>query len=145
MNATKDYYTVLGVSPSADEVALGAAYRTLLKKYHPDVFRGSREEAEARTREIVEAYDTLRDSAKRRAYDAARTNRRPENAGCRPRGTTNASEGVTPVGALRSNPNAGPNRARSNPGPFAQKSLWPMVAVGILCLLLAAKLLYYGL
>jgi DnaJ-class molecular chaperone len=134
MNAKKDYYAVLGVSPSVDEIALGVAYRTLLKKYHPDLYRGSREKALSRTREIVEAYDALRDSAKRRMYDAARTDRGRKNAGRWTRGR-----------GLRSGPNARPSPARNSPRPYGPKSLWPMIIVGILCFILAAKLLYYGL
>jgi curved DNA-binding protein CbpA len=72
MGTDKDYYAILGVLPSIDDVALAAVYRALLKKYHPDVFRGSKAEAERRTREIVEAYVVLGNSANRRAYDNAR-------------------------------------------------------------------------
>jgi curved DNA-binding protein CbpA len=72
MDFEKDYYSILGIVPSIDDVALAAAYRALLKKYHPDVFRGSKAEAERRTKEINEAYETLGNSDKRRAYDNAR-------------------------------------------------------------------------
>jgi DnaJ-class molecular chaperone len=143
MNARKDYYSVLGVSSSADEVALGAAYRTLLKKYHPDVYRGSREKAESKTREIVEAYDTLRDSAKRRVYDATRVGRRRQNAGRRP--SRSASDVFMAGAAFRSNRNASSNRTQSNRQPYGPKALWPLLIVGILGLILAAKVLYYGL
>ena len=47
-------------------------YRALLKKYHPDVFSGSRAEAERRTREIFDAYKVLGNPEKRKAYDATR-------------------------------------------------------------------------
>jgi DnaJ-class molecular chaperone len=72
MEAEKDYYSMLGVLPSIDDAALAAVYRALLKKYHPDVFSGSKIEAERRTKEIVEAYDILGNPSKRQAYDAAR-------------------------------------------------------------------------
>jgi curved DNA-binding protein CbpA len=72
MEAEKDYYSMLGVLPSIDDVALAAVYRALLKKYHPDVFSGSKTEAERRTKEIVEAYDILGNPSKRQAYDAER-------------------------------------------------------------------------
>jgi curved DNA-binding protein CbpA len=55
----------LGVLPSIDGVALAAVYRALLKKYHPDVFSGSKAEAERRTKEIVEAYEILGNPSKR--------------------------------------------------------------------------------
>jgi DnaJ-class molecular chaperone len=44
----------------------------LLKKYHPDVFGGSKAEAERRTKEIIEAYEVLGNPEKRKAYDNAR-------------------------------------------------------------------------
>ena len=72
MHTEKDYYAILGVLPSIDDVALAAVYRALLKKYHPDVFSGSKEEAERRTREIVEAYEVLGNPTNRRANDSAR-------------------------------------------------------------------------
>jgi hypothetical protein len=53
-------------------VALAAVYRALLKKYHPDVFVGSKAEAEKRTREIIEAYEVLGNPEKRKAYDNTR-------------------------------------------------------------------------
>ncbi len=58
--------------PSVDDAALAAVYRALLKKYHPDVFQGSKEEAEKKTREIIEAYRVLGALHSRSAYDAAR-------------------------------------------------------------------------
>ena len=72
MDTEKDYYSILGVLPSIDDLALAAVYRALLKKYHPDVFSGSKAEAERRTREIVEAYEVLGNTINRRAYDSAR-------------------------------------------------------------------------
>jgi curved DNA-binding protein CbpA len=72
MDAEKDYYSILGVVPSIDEVALTAVYRALLKKFHPDVFKGPKAEAERRTKEINEAYEVLGNADNRRAYDNAR-------------------------------------------------------------------------
>jgi hypothetical protein len=40
MDASKDYYGVLGVSPTIEPAAIRTAYVTLLKKYHPDVYKG---------------------------------------------------------------------------------------------------------
>jgi curved DNA-binding protein len=63
----KDYYATLGIARDAGEADIKKAYRKLAHKYHPDV---SREEgAEARFKEIAEAYQTLKDSEKRAAYD----------------------------------------------------------------------------
>ena len=54
----QDPYRVLGVSPSASEAEIKKAYRTLAKKYHPDVNHGSAE-AETRMKEVNEAYSTI--------------------------------------------------------------------------------------
>ncbi len=83
----------LGVVPSIDDVALAAVYRALLKKYHPDVFSGSKAEAEGRTKEIIEAYEVLGNADKRRAYDDARTNN--GFGSYRQEETTSASNDVT--------------------------------------------------
>ena len=40
MNIDKDYYAILGVLPSAEEIVIKAAYRALSKRYHPDVYTG---------------------------------------------------------------------------------------------------------
>jgi DnaJ domain len=72
MDTEKDYYAILGVLPSIDDVAIAAVYRALIKKYHPDVFSGSKSDAENRVREIIEAYEVLGNSEHRKIYDSAR-------------------------------------------------------------------------
>lgn len=69
VNSPKDYYAVLGVLPSIDQVALKAVYIALLKKYHPDVYNGNKAEAERITKDINEAYEILGDPDKRSEYD----------------------------------------------------------------------------
>ena len=64
----KDYYKVLGVSPSASEADIKKAYRTLAKKYHPDANPGN-EKAELKFKEASEAYETLSDEKKKSEYD----------------------------------------------------------------------------
>jgi molecular chaperone DnaJ len=64
----RDYYEVLGVGRDADEKALKAAYRKLAMKYHPDRNEGCTD-AEAKFKEINEAYAILADAEKRAAYD----------------------------------------------------------------------------
>lgn len=64
----KDYYELLGVGRKADEKEIKAAYRKLARKYHPDVNPNDKT-AEARFKEISEAYDVLSDPEKRRLYD----------------------------------------------------------------------------
>ncbi|HKC03927.1 MAG TPA: J domain-containing protein [Sphingomicrobium sp.] len=67
---TSDCYAILGVSPAAEDVVIGAAYRALMRHYHPDT--NPDPAAQARAREITGAYAVLRDPAKRAEYDARR-------------------------------------------------------------------------
>jgi len=64
----KDYYKILGVAKTASEKEIKAAYRKLARKHHPDVNQGNAK-AEARFKEIGEAYEVLSDREKRRRYD----------------------------------------------------------------------------
>ncbi len=66
--AKRDYYEVLGVGREASEDDLKKAYRKLAMKYHPDRNQGDAE-AEAKFKEVSEAYDALKDADKRAAYD----------------------------------------------------------------------------
>ena len=66
--AKRDFYEVLGVGRSADEKELKAAYRKLAKQFHPDANPGDKT-AEAKFREVSEAYEILRDPQKKAAYD----------------------------------------------------------------------------
>ena len=69
MAISPDYYGILGVLPDADGVVIQAAHRVLAQKYRPERFKGDRKEAEARLREIEEAFQVLSDPAKRKEYD----------------------------------------------------------------------------
>ncbi len=64
----RDYYEVLGLDKSADDSAIKKAYRQLAKKYHPDMNPGDAE-AEARFKEVNEAYAVLSDAEKKAKYD----------------------------------------------------------------------------
>lgn len=64
----RDYYEVLGVDKSADADTIKKAYRTLAKKYHPDMNPGDKE-AEQRFKEVNEAYAVLSDPDKKAKYD----------------------------------------------------------------------------
>ncbi len=64
----KDYYKTLGVSKTATEDEIKKAYRTLVKKYHPDKNQGDKK-SEDKFKEVSEAYEALGDSEKRKKYD----------------------------------------------------------------------------
>lgn len=68
MAEKRDYYEVLGVNKNATNDELKKAYRTLAKKYHPDV-NPDNKEAEAKFKEAAEAYSVLSDQGKRQQYD----------------------------------------------------------------------------
>ncbi|MFP4581417.1 MAG: DnaJ C-terminal domain-containing protein [Candidatus Sumerlaeia bacterium] len=68
----QDYYKILGLKKSATPSQIKTAYRTLARKYHPDVSKHS--EAEARLKQINEAYAVLRDPEKRSRYDKLERN-----------------------------------------------------------------------
>ncbi len=64
----RDYYEVLGVQKGASDDELKKAYRAMVKKYHPDLHPDDKE-AEAKMKEVNEAYDVLSDRDKRAKYD----------------------------------------------------------------------------
>ncbi len=64
----RDYYDVLGVPKTADEATIKKAYRSLAKKYHPDMNPGDKE-AEMKFKEVNEAYAVLSDPDKKARYD----------------------------------------------------------------------------
>ncbi|HEY9811110.1 MAG TPA: DnaJ C-terminal domain-containing protein [Halomicronema sp.] len=64
----KDYYAILGVSKNSTAEDIKKSFRKLARKYHPDMNPGNKE-AEARFKEVNEAYEVLSDIDKRRKYD----------------------------------------------------------------------------
>ena len=64
----KDYYATLGVPRTATEKEIKTAFRKLARKYHPDVNQNNKD-AEARFKEVTEAYEVLGDPEKRKTYD----------------------------------------------------------------------------
>jgi len=69
----KDYYAILGIIPSAEDVVIRAAWKALVQRYHPDRFTG-RDVAKVNMRmaEINEAYSVFSDPVQRKAYDKLR-------------------------------------------------------------------------
>jgi molecular chaperone DnaJ len=65
--AGKDYYEVLGIAKDASQADIKKAYRKLSKKYHPDINKAPG--AEAKFKEVTEAYEVLSDEQKRSNYD----------------------------------------------------------------------------
>lgn len=63
----KDYYEILGIAKGASEAEIKKAYRTMAKKYHPDVNKEA--DATEKFKEVQEAYEVLNDSTKRSQYD----------------------------------------------------------------------------
>src|SRR5512138_3562184 len=68
----KDYYEILGVSPSASKKDIQQTYRQLARKYHPDVNPGNKE-TEEKFKAINEAYQVLSNEEQRKKFDALRS------------------------------------------------------------------------
>ncbi len=118
-----DLYRLLQVDPEADVEIIGAAYRKLAQRYHPDVT--SDPSAAARMAAINAAWEVLRDPAKRAAYDRERrfgtygddgsTTRRPANAPATP-GSTRARGASTAPGGWAQEGRAGGSGASASTG-----------------------------
>ena len=81
----RDYYEVLGASKDADADTIKKAYRTLAKKYHPDINKSA--EAPEKFKEVQEAYEVLSDATKKNLYD------RYGHAGVDPNASSNMGGG----------------------------------------------------
>lgn len=66
----KDYYALLGVEPDADESTIKTAYRRMARKFHPDISK--EDDAEAKFKDVAEAWQVLKDADKRADYDQLR-------------------------------------------------------------------------
>lgn len=126
MALSPDYYSVLGVSPTADRVVIHAAWKALLRRYHPDANHGL--DVSARAKEINEAYAVLGKQEARAAYDRSqpRPASRPYSAH---RSFSATTEGKRP---MRPGPSLRPSGSFSQP---LETSQW---FVGLLLLLLTA-------
>jgi curved DNA-binding protein len=91
----RDYYEILGVQRGAKDDEIRGAYRRLARQYHPDI--NKEQGAEDRFKEISEAYEVLRDPAKRARYDRVGPNWRAEDDASRPQGFEGSAGGFGDV------------------------------------------------
>jgi len=74
----KTYYTILGIKENASPKEIKSAYKALMKKYHPDVYKGDLKQAEKISSEINVAYDVLGNPTSRAEYDQMLLEQREE-------------------------------------------------------------------
>jgi len=67
-----DYYAILGVHPTAEDIVIRAAYKALAQRYHPDRSTGPQDAAHAKMSELTKAYEVLADPVRRKKYDRRR-------------------------------------------------------------------------
>ncbi|MDP3590157.1 MAG: DnaJ domain-containing protein, partial [Methylobacter sp.] len=67
--AKEDFYKLLGVDKNASDAEIKKSYRSKAMKHHPDRNKDNQVEAEAKFKQIKEAYEVLSDPKKRSAYD----------------------------------------------------------------------------
>ena len=96
MAERRDPYEVLGVGPDASPEVIQRAYRTLARRYHPDVNKDP--EAEERFKDVAEAYDLLSDPDLRRRYDAFGPEFRNVPEGMDPETWSRVRSGATAAG-----------------------------------------------
>lgn len=84
MSGQVDHYKVLGLDPSAEDFLITAAYRALVKKYHPDVY--PHEDGAVRIRQINAAYEVLGEPVRRASYDRGLGDGQDSSMGGQPMG-----------------------------------------------------------
>lgn len=119
------HYDVLNVSPAAEPLVIEAAYKALLKRYHPDVNLQDSGDAEAATRDIIAAYQVLRDPKTRAAYDQELAN-------------------ATGASAQADAPTPAPPEPSIAPSRQTSKGLSSWLFIGLACLVLIGGLRALG-
>lgn len=115
--ASPDYYRILGVAPYSEDVVIQAAYRALMRRYHPDANKSA--DAGKRATEINEAYAVLSDPKRRTRYDAERKAERAKAQG---------GQGSSPPPPPRSKSATQP--PAPNIPPNSRRSAW--IATGVI-------------
>ena len=106
-----NYYVVLGVARDASFEAIRQAFRALARQHHPDAGTGSSVE---RFRQVVDAYETLSDPARRRAYDRSIASSRLQPMSPQHGGVRSAPEPLIPESPRRTVTLRGPIVIRSD-------------------------------
>ena len=122
-----DYYKVLGVSPDADADAIKSRYRKLAKENHPDLHPGDAA-AEARFKEIGEAWEVLGDVDKRKKYDESQLVPKPgkKTKKTAPVGQVDMSDIMNQFDSF-----FGKSAPSAKPGQSSQKQANPFDATGL--------------
>jgi protein-disulfide isomerase len=125
---TRNYYTVLQVSPNAGQEVIEAAYKRLARKYDPEVYSGA--DGADRLRELNEAYEVLRDAGKRAEYLASLSRARAAPAGSKQARPTPSVQPAVAKGPKRprAKPPARPGRPTRRIGQF--RNLRSVAALG---------------
>lgn len=143
----KNYYEILEVNPKASKEIIEKAYRTLVKRYHPDLYSSvQKREAEAKLKEINEAYNILSDDFLRGQYDLELKKEETQYEELKNRQVNNESRDINNSDNInkqgsRKNKNTGPinkkieNRKKSNVGTIfgiieLVKELWSNIPKG---------------
>ena len=130
MEQAPDHYAVLGIRHKADPEVIAAAYRALVKKFHPDTGNQSGTASPERFQAVQQAYEVLGDPARRRDYDAAFYRRVDP-----PPARTQAPPDEASLGQWTRSPGAlppGPREARDAPRRSPVLAMAALAAVAVL-------------
>ncbi len=120
MPTRQDLYEVLGVARGASDDEIKKAYRALARRHHPDVARGGdKSGAEAKFKQINQAYEVLSDPAKRSQYDHYGTIGNGATSGAGPGGFGFGGDGIGDIFDMFFSAAAGGQRRSSGPQPGA--------------------------
>jgi DnaJ domain len=143
MEDLPDHYAALGISSTADQEVIAAAYRALAKKFHPDSGTSRGSASPERFAAVQDAWETLGEPERRRRYDAMRSRALPPHARAAPlpRAGTPVARGDTVTPAARPHALAGERRIK-DPAPERRRgAIAPIFGIaGALAVVLLAVL-----